>query len=305
MLKTTTTTTDDIQTLSELARALSSPQRLEILNALNDNSLSISELSKLLQQPMSTATTNVDILEQVGLITTKMQYTKKGKVRLCSRSCDAIYIGVHRNTVQELNQLNIDLPIGSYVGDNIVPSCGLATKTHTIGKDDDPDNFFLPERFEAKLIWFTSGYVEYRISKANIPEQMKELEISFEACSEAPFYRNNWKSDITVWLNDIEIGTWTCPSDFGGRKGMLNPEWWPDSMTQYGMLTYWKITRDGSYFNNDQISLNTLNDYKIKESPYLSIKIGVKSDAHYKGGINLFGSSFGDYEQDIAVRAKW
>lgn len=141
MLKTTTTTTDDIQTLSELARALSSPQRLEILNALNDNSLSISELSKLLQQPMSTATTNVDILEQVGLITTKMQYTKKGKVRLCSRSCDAIYIGVHRNTVQELNQLNIDLPIGSYVGYNIVPSCGLATKTHTIGKDDDPDNF--------------------------------------------------------------------------------------------------------------------------------------------------------------------
>lgn len=144
MLKTTTTTTDDIQTLSELARALSSPQRLEILNALNDNSLSISELSKLLQQPMSTATTNVDILEQVGLITTKMQYTKKGKVRLCSRSCDAIYIGVHRNTVQELNQLNIDLPIGSYVGYNIVPSCGLATKTHTIGKDDDPDNFFCP-----------------------------------------------------------------------------------------------------------------------------------------------------------------
>lgn len=79
MLKTTTTTTDDIQTLSELARALSSPQRLEILNALNDNSLSISELSKLLQQPMSTATTNVDILEQVGLITTKMQYTKREK----------------------------------------------------------------------------------------------------------------------------------------------------------------------------------------------------------------------------------
>lgn len=305
MLKTTTTTTEDVNTTSELARALSSPQRLEILNALNNNSLSISELSKLLNQPMSTATTNVDVLEQNGLITTKIQYTKKGKVRLCSRSCDAIYIGVHKNTSERLNQMTIELPIGSYMNYDIVPSCGLATRERTIGKDDDTDNFFLPERFNAKLIWFTSGYVEYRISKANIPAKIKELEISFEACSEAPFYRNNWKSDVTVWLNDVEIGTWTCPGDFGGRRGVLNPEWWPDSMTQYGMLTYWKVTRDGSYFNDGFIGPNTLDDYKISEYPYLSIKIGVKDDARYKGGINLFGSAFGDYEQDVIVRTKW
>ncbi|MGN1077047.1 MAG: ArsR/SmtB family transcription factor, partial [Candidatus Gallimonas sp.] len=224
MLKTTNVTTENVLELSELARALSSPQRLDILNALNNNSLSVTELSRALNQPLSSTTVNIDILEQAGLIATKIQYTDKGKFRLCSRICDAIHIGLHKNTVQEVNQVNVELPIGSYNDYHILPSCGLATEFQTIGKDDDPDNFFLPDRFLAKLIWFDSGYVEYRVSKAKIPQKPKELEISFEACSEAPFYRNEWRSDITVWLNGFEIGTWTCPGDFGGRRGMLNPD---------------------------------------------------------------------------------
>lgn len=305
MLKTINLSLDDNDTLSLLGRTLSSPQRLDILKALNDNSMSITELSKLLDQPMSTTTTNIAILEEAGLISTEIQYTKKGKERLCTRTCDAVSIQVHTDKKQKKSQIKIEIPIGNYTAYDIEPFCGIATSVHTVGSDNDVDNFFSPERFDAGLIWFTSGWVEYRISKSKIPQQYKELELSFEACSEAPFYRNNWKSDITVWLNDVEIGTWTSPGDFGGRKGAFSPDWWSSNMSQYGILTSWKITREGSYINREPVSSRTFSDYKIQESPYISVKIGVKKDADYKGGINLFGNGFGDYNQGIVFTVKW
>lgn len=310
MLKSKTFTVADSLPLSDVGRALSSPQRIEILETLGAQSLSITELSRLLKQPMSTMTTNIDILEEVGLISTKTQYSKKGRTRLCTRICDGLYIRLFDSRAQKENSVSIDIPVGSYSNYSIDDktsflSCGLATRFQKLGKDNDPDNFFLPERFEAKLLWFTSGFVEYRVSKADIPEQLKELEVSFEACAEAPFFRNNYKSDITLWINELEVGTWTCPGDFGGRRGALNPDWWPDSMTQYGMLTSWRITNEGCWFNNEPIGERALADFALKEHPFLSIRIGVKDDAANKGGLNLFGNAFGDYNQDIVFRMRW
>lgn len=310
MLKNKEYTVSDSIPLSDLGRALSSPQRIEILETLGAQSLSITELSRVLKQPMSTMTTNIDILEEVGLISTKAQYSKKGKSRLCTRICDGVYVRLFDPQTQKENSVSIEIPVGSYSNYSIEDktsflSCGLATRTQKLGRDNNPDNFFLPERFGAKLLWFTSGFVEYRVSKADMPQHLKELEISFEACAEAPFFRNNYKSDITLWLNGIEVGTWTCPGDFGGRRGALNPDWWPDSMTQYGMLTNWRVTNEGSWFNDERIGERTLADYALAENPFLAIRIGVKDDAVNKGGLNLFGNAFGDYNQEIVLRMRW
>lgn len=305
MLQTKSVYLYERNTLCALGRALSSPQRLEILTALKDKSMSITELSNQLSQPMSSVTTHIDILEEAGLISSEIQYTKKGRERLCTRTCDALQIGLHYFSQHtETNRIRTEIPIGNFTDYYIEPFCGIATSTHTVGSDNDVDIFFSPERKDAQLIWFTGGWVEYRVSKGKIPPQFSELEISFEACSEAPFYRNDWKSDITVWLNDVEIGTWTSPGDFGGRRGALNPDWWPSNMTQYGILTNWKITKNGSYVNQEQTSTRTLNDYNIQSRPYISVKIGVKKDARYKGGINLFGNGFGDYAQGVVFTVK-
>ena len=41
--------------------------------------------------------------------------------------------------------------------------------------------------------------------------RIESLELSMEMCSEAPNYDHNWPSNISVWVNGVEIGMWTSP----------------------------------------------------------------------------------------------
>ena len=45
--------------------------------------------------------------------------------------------------------------------------------------------------------------------------------------------------------------------------------------------------------------------YDLVEGPYISVRIGIKEDAEHIGGVNIFGSSFGDYPQDILMRIEY
>ena len=171
-----------------------------------------------------------------------------------------------------------------------------------MAKDDDPISFSSDKRFQAQLIWFHEGFLEYLIPYDNT-KKIKEIEFSLELCSEAPFFRNVWPSDITVLLNNIDIGTWKCPGDFGGRRGNYSPEWWSLSATQYGLLKNWKIDSEGSSI--DFVSLSNVNVKQIfdkKNTGLLSFKIMIKPDAKNVGGINIFGDHFGDYPQGIVFK---
>lgn len=265
-------------------------------------SMNIKQLSDLLNQPVSSTSMNVDILEACGLVRTEMQLSQFGRSRLCSRNCDGISIDLQNDNTAKSDEIEISLPIGSYFDCRIFPDCGIATLTGNLGIDSENNCFYMPERYQAQLIWFRKGYLEYRIPKGQIPPSAKRMEISFEVCSEAPFYRNDFKSDITLWINGIEIGTYTSPGDFGDRRGRLNPDWWPDVMTQYGMLVTWKIGERNSLLGAEEISLRKFSDLHIFENDFVSIRIGVKDDAKYQGGMNLFGKGFGDHNQDIRIK---
>ena len=167
-------------------------------------------------------------------------------------------------------------------------------------------SFYEPQRTNAQLLWFHKGYIEYRYPK-RIPSQAKlaSLQVSFEACSEAPMHHDDWPSDVTIWINEIEIGTWTSPADFGGERGLLTPSWWETNNTQYGLLKIWQVNHEGSYVDGQRVSIIRLDDIRLSESDYISIRIGVKADAHNIGGINLFGSKFGNYPQDIVLNIRY
>ena len=65
-----------------------------------------------------------------------------------------------------------------------MPTCGLATKDFLIGEVDSPRYFDDPMRSNASMLWFTQGYVEYRIPNYLKPKQvLKEIQISFEISS--------------------------------------------------------------------------------------------------------------------------
>lgn len=42
-----------------------------------------------------------------------------------------------------------------------------------------------------------------------------------------------------------------------------------------------------------------MNDLEADDTPYITVRIGVKPDAQNDGGINLFGKKFGNYETDL------
>ena len=125
---------------------------------------------------------------------------------------------------------------------------------------------------------------------------------NIELCSETHEYDLNCKSDITVWINGVEAGTWECPSDFGGRRGKRNPTWWPDKNTQYGKLKTWRITEKGSFLDGNLSNKATIRDYHLEEKDYISVRIGVKEDAIHQGGVNLFGEGFGDHAQNLVLK---
>lgn len=54
---------------------------------------------------------------------------------------------------------------------------------------------------------------------------IRSIELVMEVSSEAPGYENGYPSDLTVWINGVEIGAWTSPGDLGGVRGRLKPHW--------------------------------------------------------------------------------
>jgi predicted transcriptional regulator len=290
--------------LYTITKALASEIRIEMLKLLSSGSYNVNELAEKLNIPASTAALNVKVLEDAGLIITELQPGVRGSMKLCSIKYEELNINLTGEIKAPVaNTFYINMPIGNFVDAQIQPTCGIVNENGLIGIGDNPKIFYHQDRTTAQLIWFSRGFLEYRFSNSILEHgQPTLLEVSLEICSEAPQYRNNWPSDITMWINGKEIGTWTSPGDFGGRRGRLNPSWWSDTSTQYGLLKTWRITAEGSFINEERVSGITLDDLDLLRDHYISVKIGIKDDAVHIGGISLFGEKFGDHAQNIVMR---
>lgn len=294
--------------LIRVCKALSTPLRIGILRCLAEKQFSLIELAAELETSVSTIALNVKLLEEAGLITTELHAATKGTKRICTRNNMDILIELNQGITSacESSKLaTVAMPVGHYIDCDISPTCGLLSQNSIIGSEDFPSSFFDPSRMDARLIWFRKGYVTYRFpnslhSQKNI--EISSLTLSAEICSEAPFYDLDWPSDITFWINGVEVGTWTCPSDYGDRNGLIKSHLWqrPGS-TQYGVLKKITITHKGSYIDDHLVSNSKLNDYNLTDSPVMDFKIGIKENATHQGGINIFGKGCGDYDQDIIM----
>lgn len=290
----------------EICKALSNENRMKIMKILSEGPHQVNEIAEKMNIPFSTAAVNINKLEEAGLISTEL-FPGRGTVKLSSKIYDRIVINLFpEDNSNNSKEIVINMPIGDYVDCEIHPSCGIVSETDYIGMQDEPRSFYENEHKMAQLLYFKQGFVEYRFPN-RIPYGCNAAEIgfSFEICSEAPYFKLDWPSDITVWVNGTEIGTWTSPGDFGGERGFLTPDWWPITNTQYGLLKHWKIAKDGSYLDGIKISDKTIESLKINEKPFISLKIGVKRDCNNIGGINIFGSKFGNYEQDILMKLNY
>lgn len=294
---------EDVETI---AKALSSEVRRSILNALRQGELSIQQLAERLEIPQSSCTVNVQALERAGLIETRSEAGRKGARKVCSVTFDEAVIPLHKSapTIAQ-NHVEIEMPIGLYTDCEVAAPCGLVSDTAIIGSFDRTESFLDPHRASAQLIWFTWGWLEYSFP-INLAEgqRIASLSLSAEICSEFPGYRNDWPSDITLWLEEVEIGTWRSPGDMGGARGQNTPAWWSLDNTQYGYLKEWRITESESRLDGSPISGVTISDLALEGKTRIRAWIGVKQNAPNRGGMNLFGNKFGNHSQAVTLRAE-
>ncbi|CEK12433.1 predicted transcriptional regulator [Chthonomonas calidirosea] len=288
---------------SELFQALASETRLRILQQLADGEMNISELQQVLGVAHPSVSKHIQVLEQAGLIVCEYRPGVQGMQKRCRLRYDRIIFSLE-SAKQPHGQIEeVQMPVGLYTIAYPKPTCGLASSEGIIGFFDDPQSFFLPERAKAQILWMADGFVEY-VFPNNIPTSMEiyRVELSLEICSECPDYNNDYPSDITLWINGVEVGTWTSPGDFGGHRGRLNPSWWNDRLTQHGMLKIWSLDQTGSYVDGVLVSETTIDQALILPRQPITVRIGIKPDAKHVGGFNLFGRGFGNYEQDLLLR---
>jgi predicted transcriptional regulator len=292
---------------ARLLRALASEVRVRILELLQNRELNVTEVAKELAIPQSTATTSILQLEEAGLVESHTANGVKGGQKVCSARYKEILIAFNPSAASNGNShIDVEMPVGLYTSYEVSVPCGLCSRDGIIGYLDVPATFFSPERIKASLVWFEKGYVEYKFPNntlyANKKRQLEKLELVMEISSEVPGTDKKWLSDISVWINDAEIGIWTSPGDFGDHRGKFTPPFWKLEGSQYGILTAWRVDSTGSFVNDSRISGVALDDLTLYKHHSIRVRIGVKDTAKHVGGVNIFGKGFGNYDQDIVLK---
>ncbi len=296
---------NSLQEAEQVFKALSTPMRLKIMEMIYENdNLSMNDLAVTLGLTNGAISMHVNKLEEAGLVKIRTTSGKRGTMKLVRPRYERLMIDMAPQKEQRLCYTD-DIRVGYYTNCNITPTCGLSTSKEIIGAFDDVRVFSFPERFDADILWFSTGFVEYNLPNHLQPGQsLTELQISFEISSECPGYNEDYPSDIYFSINGTPLGMWISPGDYGARKGYLCPPWWPESLNQYGLLKTLIINQEGCFIDgNHKISMVTIQNLGIDYNSYINFRFEVPRDTANAGGCTLFGKDFGDYNQSIRVKA--
>lgn len=282
--------------------ALASKVRLDVIHLLARRSMNVKELAQTLGLSSAIMTMHIRKLEGANIIRTELRPGKGGRQKMCFLNAHKIEILFPDLTRDTRKYHQTDVPVGHYSDFDVKPTCGLATADKVIGTFDDPRCFMLPERVDAKILWLGQGYLEYKVPNYLLRSEIaEELEISMELSSEAPFSNSNWPSDISFFFNGVYLGKWTSPGDFGGYRGRYTPDWWDININQYGLMKILRVKKDGCFLDGEKISDVTLDQVDVEKQQW-TFRIAVLEDAEHIGGLTLFGSNFGNYDQDLRFR---
>lgn len=291
-----------------LFKALGSPVRVKLLRLIQEKEgLNIKQIAQSLHQPVTTLSPHIMLLHEAGLIYFQDEALTHGTQKCCYPVKELDQILIHLTLSETAQQIySTELAIGQFSDFSVTPTCGMATSVSFVGQLDQPRYFAHPSRYQARIVWFTTGYLEYILPNF-IPEHssIEELTISFEISSEAPRFNDIWPSDITFFLNGIDLGTWTSPGDYGDRKGIHNPNWWFPFLNQYGLLKTLRITPEGTFLDTEKLSDVSTRQLALTDQSVMKFRFSVLPDAVHPGGCTLFGAGFGDHDQHIRVSIRY
>lgn len=285
-----------------LFKALGSDVRLEIVRLLVKQPMNMNELASNLHITNGALTTHIKKLEECGVVAVSSDSSGHGNQKICQVVPDKILITVKGAPKPEVNTCSVDLKVGQYCNCQVFPTCGLANANRIIGVVDDSRYFSHPDHFDAEILWFTRGFVEYQVPSFAPPSShITQVAVSAELSSEAPGVNSQWPSDISFFINGVFVGTWTSPGDFGDVRGIFTPDWWFPNWNQYGLLKVLTVNEQGAFMDGIKISDVRIHDLNLDKKDCFNLRFAVDSQANHVGGLTLFGKFFGNYAQDLQV----
>ena len=292
-----------MEELASFGKAISSELRIQIvLYVAKHPGIGLMELSQKFGVSRAAITQNIKILSAAGLIELGESGEKSSARKGCFLTEDSFLLNFRPQLLTQKIYAT-EIPIGQYSDFAITPTCGIATPEELIGKVDDPAYFDDPRRSQAGILWFSTGFVEYRLPNYLQPgQELSELQLSFEVSSEAPGVAENWPSDLIFYLNGEEIGSWTSPGDYGDVWGRYTPDWWDPNWNQYGLLKLLTINGAGTYMDGRMISPKSIKALSLTNESELRFRIAAPAEAQNAGGCTLFGRGFGNYNQGLKFK---
>lgn len=290
-----------------LAKALNSGLRMQIIDILIKNrQMNLSDLAKELGVTNGALTSHIKILKDAEIIDIlNVSSGRRGSQKVCVMNEFKFLLDLTSDN-SDTNSYEVEIPVGTYSNYSAAPTCGLATAESLIGEFDHPRYFDDPKRVDAAIVWLTNGFFEYRIPNyLECGQKAREIQISMELSSEAKGCCEDWPSDIEFSLNGIKLGTWTSPGDFGEKRGLFTPSWWPAVCNQYGLLKLITVNSQGSFVDGIKVSSVTINDINIESKSGIVLKVAVSEEKRRAGGLTIFGKAFGNYPQGIRVKVEY
>lgn len=302
--------------VTPIVKALSSDIRLEILNLLEGGELNIQAIASQLGLSKTNALAHINILEEAGFIKTRYVPGTVGNQKICVKVYDRLIYNFSTKKETDRNECREYLiPVGNYFDFRVYPPCGLASKENVIKRWDDPLVFYDVERVKANLVWGAHGFIEYKIPLPECFENQRivKIEIVMEVSAQGELSDHkalllpqgmdksqltDGISDITFWVNGIEVGTETVEEFSRGSGGRFTPTWWKGS--NYGKQILLSLTQDHTAINGKVQTNKGLTGFNLCDG--LQLRVGIKDDAHHKSGFNIYGNHFGNYGTDIILR---
>ena len=298
----------EINNLNEtylFCKALGSDIRIKIIKLLQENhSMNLNELSEVLGVTNGAMTAHIKLLSDAGIIEITHSSGRRGSQKICSLKDMKVLLNPF-HTSCATNSYAADIPIGSYCNYDVNPACGLATPFNLVGELDDPRYFCAPERASVGVLWFSNGFLEYRIPNyLKQGQKVKELRFSFEISSQTPGSSEEFPCNINFSINDIPLGFWSSSGNLNIARGRYTPIWWPESWAQAGHLKVLSVTSNGVFIDGAKISDTTVDDIGIDFKTNIAFRLAVnRTRSIASGGVTLFGHDFGNYNQDIRFEA--
>lgn len=290
---------DTTTTSLPVYEALASSVRLNILQLLSRRPMNVRELAEALGLSSAIMTMHVKKLEKARLITTRMAPGNGGVQKICTLSAEKIEITIPASPGPHRQFHKTEVSVGHYTDFELGPSCGIATLEHTIGEYNEPRYFWYPERVQAKMLWFSSGYIEYKVPNFLLGSQIpEELEITFELSTVLPFQPDTDPAGVVFSFNGTRLGEWSGQKYQGPGRGLYTPAWWTDPASQCGLLKALRINPNGTFMDAKKISGVTIADLPIRDKQW-TFRMAVPGQSSSNTGIALFGRGFGNHQQDL------